>query len=53
MLQLSYIREKHGHEVIERLAVKNFNGTPAETIQTILEKDEERRRKQNLLDGIF
>lgn len=50
MLQLNYIRE-HKDEVIERLAIKNFD---AKTIlDQVLELDNDRRRTQNELDTLL
>jgi len=49
MLQLSYIRD-HRQEVIDRLAVKNFEGVAI--IQAIVELDDKRRETQKQLDDI-
>ena len=49
MLSLNYIRE-HEQEVIDRLAIKNFNGT--EIIRRIAELDNQRRETQKKLDDI-
>jgi seryl-tRNA synthetase len=49
MLQLSYIRE-HEQEVIDRLAVKHFDGT--EIIRQILSLDDKRRETQKQLDDL-
>lgn len=50
MLQASYIRE-HAQEVIERLAVKNFNGK--KTVDQVLELDASRRKVQQELDTLL
>ncbi len=50
MLQLHYIREKK-EEVIERLAIKNFDGRPI--LEKVLEFDTDRRRTQNELDTLL
>ena len=50
MLQLNLIREKPDF-VIERLAVKNFNGKDA--VQQILSVDEKRRTTQTKLDTLL
>ncbi len=50
MLQLNYIRENK-EEVIERLAIKNFDGK--EIIEDILKCDENRRTTQKKLDDIL
>lgn len=49
MLQLNYIRE-HTQEVIDRLAVKNFEGR--EIVSNIVELDDKRRETQKQLDGL-
>ncbi len=49
MLSLNFIRE-HEQEVIDRLAIKNFNGT--EIIRRIAELDNQRRETQKKLDDI-
>ena len=49
MLSLNFIRE-HTQEVIDRLAIKNFNGS--ETIVRIVELDNQRRETQKKLDDI-
>ncbi len=49
MLSLNFIRE-HTQEVIDRLAIKNFNGT--EVIGRIVELDNLRRETQKKLDDI-
>lgn len=49
MLQLNYIRE-HEQEVIERLAIKRFDGT--EIIGQIIMLDDRRRETQKQLDDI-
>jgi seryl-tRNA synthetase len=49
MLSLNFIRE-HSREVIDRLAVKNFNGS--EIIGRILDLDNQRRDTQKKLDDI-
>jgi seryl-tRNA synthetase len=50
MLQLNYIRENK-EEVIDRLAIKNFDGK--KHITEILEIDESRRKTQNELDTLL
>ncbi len=50
MLQVNFIRE-HKQEVIERLAIKNFDA--AERITQILELDENRRKVQKNLDDVL
>jgi len=47
MLQINYIREKK-EEVLERLAVKNFNGT--DLINKVISIDDERRKLKTELD---
>lgn len=47
MLQINYIRD-HSEEVIERLALKNFDA--GESVKTILSLDEKRRETQKNLD---
>lgn len=49
MLSLNYIRE-HQQEVIDRLAIKNFNGK--EVIQKIVLLDDQRRETQKKLDDL-
>ena len=49
MLQLNYIRENRD-QVVERLAVKNFN--EVELVDQIIALDEQRRKIQNLSDSI-
>ncbi|MCK9424083.1 MAG: serine--tRNA ligase [Bacteroidales bacterium] len=49
MLQLNFIRE-HEQEVVDRLAVKNFEGR--EIIRNIVELDDKRRETQKQLDDI-
>ncbi len=49
MLQLNYIRD-HRQEVVDRLAVKNFEG--GVIIQSIVELDDKRRETQKQLDDI-
>ena len=49
MLSLNFIRE-HTQEVIDRLAIKNFNG--GEAIARIVELDNQRRETQKKLDDI-
>jgi len=49
MLQLNYIRDNE-KEVIERLAIKNFDGT--EIIPHIIELDDRRRETQKRLDDL-
>ena len=49
MLALNFIRE-HTQEVIDRLAVKNFNGS--EVIGRIIELDNQRRETQKKLDDL-
>jgi len=49
MLSLNYIRE-HQQEVIDRLAIKNFNGT--EVVRKIVLLDDQRRETQKKLDDI-
>ena len=49
MLSLNFIRE-HTREVIDRLAIKNFNGS--EIIGRIVELDNQRRENQKKLDDI-
>jgi seryl-tRNA synthetase len=49
MLSLNYIRE-HRQEVIDRLAIKNFDGN--EVITRIIELDNQRRETQKKLDDI-
>ncbi len=49
MLSLNYIRE-HQQEVIDRLAIKNFNGN--EVIQKIVQLDDQRRETQKKLDDL-
>ncbi|MEI7662475.1 MAG: serine--tRNA ligase [Bacteroidota bacterium] len=49
MLSLNFIRE-HEQEVIDRLAIKNFNG--AEIIRRIIGLDDQRRETQKKLDDI-
>ena len=48
MLELSYIRE-HPAEVVERLAIKNFDAS--ESVKQILDLDIRRREAQNELDN--
>ncbi|MBK9479047.1 MAG: serine--tRNA ligase [Bacteroidetes bacterium] len=50
MLQLNYIRENK-EEVINRLSVKNFDAK--ESIEKVLELDNDRRRTQNELDALL
>lgn len=50
MLQLNYIRE-HKDEVIERLAIKNFDAKAI--LDQVLELDNDRRRTQNELDTLL
>jgi seryl-tRNA synthetase len=50
MLQLNLIRD-NADFVIERLAVKNFNGKDA--VQQILSVDEKRRTTQTKLDTLL
>jgi seryl-tRNA synthetase len=50
MLQINYIRENK-ETVIERLAVKNFDGKAI--IEQVLELDAGRRKTQNELDGML
>lgn len=50
MLQLNYIRE-HKDEVIERLAIKNFDAKAI--IDQVLDLDNDRRRTQNELDSML
>ncbi len=49
MLQLNYIRENRD-QVVERLAVKNFNDV--DLVDQIIALDEQRRKIQNLSDSI-
>ncbi len=49
MLQLTYIRE-HEQEVVERLAVKHFDGK--EIIRQIIVLDDKRRETQKQLDDL-
>ena len=49
MLQINYIRENR-NEVVERLAVKNFNDV--ELVDQIIALDEQRRKVQNESDSI-
>jgi len=49
MLQLNYIRE-HKQETIDRLAIKNFDGTVI--IPQIIELDDKRKETQKKLDNI-
>lgn len=50
MLQLNYIRENK-EEVINRLSIKNFDAK--ESIEKVLELDNDRRRTQNELDALL
>ena len=50
MLQLNYIRENKA-EVIQRLAIKNFDAT--QQIENLLTFDNDRRRTQNELDTLL
>lgn len=50
MLQLNYIRE-HKDEVIERLAIKNFDAKAI--LEQVLDLDNDRRRTQNELDTLL
>ncbi len=50
MLQLNYIRE-HKEEVIERLAIKNFDAKVI--LEQVLALDNDRRRTQNELDSLL
>jgi len=50
MLQIHYIREKKD-EVIERLAIKNFDAKPI--LEKVLDLDNERRRTQNELESLL
>lgn len=50
MLQVNYIRENK-QEVIERLAVKHFNGQ--EIIDEVIEKDDQRKKYQAELDSLL
>ena len=50
MLQINYIRDNK-QEVIERLAVKNFNGQAI--ITEIIEKDDQRKKYQAELDSLL
>jgi seryl-tRNA synthetase len=49
MLSLNYIRE-HQQEVIDRLAIKNFDGETI--ISSIVDLDNQRRETQKQLDDI-